>query len=549
MNGFVDEAIIEVASGSGGPGAVHFRREKHVPRGGPDGGDGGRGGDVVFTVSPHLKTLSHLKMRRIFKAEDGRPGGGQRKHGRDGANAEVKVPPGTLVRDPDSGEVLRDFAEDPGEPWVFQPGGLGGKGNTHFKSSTRQTPRFAQPGIEGRSARLKVELAIIADIGLVGLPNSGKSTLLSVLTNARPKIGSYPFTTRVPNIGVLRREEVEVVLADIPGIIEGASEGAGLGLKFLKHISRTRVLLYCLDLGDESCLQTVEVLQAELAAYDAELARKPRLLLGTKLDLEGAADRLELLARRFPADTVLGVSALTHAGLQGLADRLLLEAHGKADRGEDDGARTPGGDDTPGARGYAERRGRRAMRIAIIGGTFNPLHLGHLFLAEEVRAALGYDRVLFIPTNRPVHKEVKEEIGPERRLEMVRLAVAPYPHLGVDDVELGRGGASYTIDTIDQLEARHRPDGRLGMVIGDDLARRFDTWKEPALLASRVDLIVAHRESAERLEIGYPCRYIDNVRLPISSSLIRRRVKEGRPVRFLVPDAVLSFIEDHGLYR
>ncbi len=189
------------------------------------------------------------------------------------------------------------------------------------------------------------------------------------------------------------------------------------------------------------------------------------------------------------------------------------------------------------------------MRVAIIGGTFNPIHIGHLFLAEEVRAALGYERILFIPTNKPVHKQVREEIGPERRLEMVRLAVAPYPHLGVDDVELRRGGSSYTIDTIDLLEQRHRPDGKLGMVIGDDLARRFGTWKEPGVLAQRVDLIVAHRESGERLEIGYPCRYIDNVRLPVSSSLIRRRVRAGRPVRFLVPDEVLLYMERHGLYR
>ncbi len=329
MNGFVDEAIIEVVSGSGGPGSVHFRREKHVPRGGPDGGDGGRGGDVVFSVSPHLKTLSHLKMRRVFRAEDGRPGGGQRRHGRDGANAEIRVPPGTLVRDPGTGEVLRDFAENPQESWVFLPGGMGGKGNAQFATSTRQTPRFAQPGIAGRTARLQVELAIIADVGLVGLPNSGKSTLLSVLTNARPKIGNYPFTTRVPNIGVLRREEAEVVLADIPGIIEGASGGAGLGLKFLKHISRTRTLLYCIDLGDEDFLQAVGVLQAELAAYDEGLVRKPRLLLGTKLDLEGAAGRLAQLEAVCPDDPVLGVSALTRVGLQELANRLLLFAHGK----------------------------------------------------------------------------------------------------------------------------------------------------------------------------------------------------------------------------
>ncbi len=189
------------------------------------------------------------------------------------------------------------------------------------------------------------------------------------------------------------------------------------------------------------------------------------------------------------------------------------------------------------------------MRIAIIGGTFNPIHIGHLFLAEEVRAALGYDRVLFIPTNRPVHKEVQEEIGPQRRLEMVRLAVAPYPHLGVDDVELRRGGDSYSIDTIYQILRNHPAEGRLGMVIGDDLARNFHTWKEPETLANLVDLIVAHRETDARVEIGYPCLYIDNMRLPVSSSLIRRRIREGKPARFLVPEEVLRYIERNGLYR
>ncbi len=323
MNGFVDEAVIEVSSGSGGPGAVHFRREKYVPRGGPDGGDGGKGGDAVFFVSRHLKTLSHLKMRRVFRAEDGRRGGGQRKHGRDGADARIPVPPGTLLRDPETGQVLKDFGTGPEEPWVFLKGGIGGRGNWHFATPTRQTPRYAQPGLPGQSARLQAELAIIADIGLVGLPNSGKSTLLSVLTNARPKIGSYPFTTRVPNIGVLRRDETEVVIADIPGIIEGASEGAGLGLKFLRHISRTKTLLYCVDLGEAGAEQTVEVLSKELAAYSEELAGKPRILLGTKLDLQEAPQRLVRLGERYAGEQVLGVSALTRTGLPELAERLL----------------------------------------------------------------------------------------------------------------------------------------------------------------------------------------------------------------------------------
>lgn len=329
MIGFVDEAVIEVASGSGGPGSVHFRREKFVPKGGPDGGDGGKGGDVVFVLSRHLKTLSHLKMKRSFRAENGRPGAGNRRHGRDGRDAVIPVPPGTLIRDPQTGEVVKDFADDSEVSWVFLKGGAGGKGNWHFATPTRQVPRYAQPGLPGLTVRVQVELNLIADVGLVGFPNAGKSTLLSVLTNAHPKIGSYPFTTRIPNIGVLRRDDREALLADIPGIIEGASQGAGLGLKFLKHVSRTRALLYCIDLGDPGCLPTVQVLEAEMRAYSAELARKPRTILGTKLDLDGASERLQGLRDRYPRERVLGVSALSRLGLREL-EAHLLEMAGKS---------------------------------------------------------------------------------------------------------------------------------------------------------------------------------------------------------------------------
>jgi nicotinate-nucleotide adenylyltransferase len=189
------------------------------------------------------------------------------------------------------------------------------------------------------------------------------------------------------------------------------------------------------------------------------------------------------------------------------------------------------------------------MRVAIIGGTFNPVHIGHLFLAAEVRAAFGYDRILFIPAHHPVHKKVVEEIGPQRRLEMVRLAIRPYPWLGVDDVELRRGGNSYTIDTIHQITRPLTLDGRLGMVIGDDLAANFHTWREPRALAELVDIIVAHRTAEERIDMGYPHRYVDNLRLPVSSTLIRERLREGRTVRFLVPEEVLDYIEGHQLYR
>ena len=323
MDRFVDEALIEVSSGDGGPGSVHFRREKFIPRGGPDGGDGGDGGSVRFIVRLNLKTLSHLAMQRVFRAESGRPGGGQRMHGRDGRDVEIALPPGTLIKDAESGRLLADLPAG-GDPWLFLQGGRGGKGNWHFRSPTRQAPRYAQKGLPGATRRLVVELNLIADVGLVGQPNAGKSTLLAALTNARPKIAPYPFTTRNPYIGVMRGGDSELIIADIPGIIAGASDGAGLGLRFLKHVNRTRVLAFLIDLGEAEPGAALEVLRRELAAYDPALLSRPRLLVGTKLDLAGSGQRLRELERSAGGERVLGISAWSRQGLEELA-RALVE--------------------------------------------------------------------------------------------------------------------------------------------------------------------------------------------------------------------------------
>jgi GTP-binding protein len=322
-NRFVDEASIEVSSGDGGAGVVHFRREKYVPKGGPDGGDGGDGGDVLFVVRRDLKTLSSLKLRRLFRAESGRPGGAQRRSGRRGRDAVIAVPPGTLVRDRETGELLRDLS-DLGDSWLFLKGGRGGKGNARFATSVRQAPRFAEPGGKGQIRRLLVQLALIADVGLVGKPNAGKSTLLSVLTNCRPRIAAYPFTTKSPNVGVLAAGEGQLVVADIPGIIAGASHGAGMGLRFLRHVSRTGLLAFLIDLGDAEPEGVYGMLVQELSAYDPGLLEKPRLLIGTKLDLEGAHARLGGLRSALPGERVIGVSAWSGEGLEELR-RLLME--------------------------------------------------------------------------------------------------------------------------------------------------------------------------------------------------------------------------------
>jgi GTPase len=322
VNGFVDETTIVVSSGSGGDGAVSFRREKYVPRGGPDGGDGGKGGDVLFVVKSNLKTLSSLKLKRLFKAADGGRGTGQKMHGKDGADVCISVPPGTVLRDKKNEEPVADLTRE-GETFVLLRGGRGGKGNSHYATSINRAPRYAQKGIEGQTVELKVELHLIADVGLVGLPNAGKSTLLSVLTNARPLIADYPFTTRQPSLGLLRLPEKDVILADIPGVIEGASQGRGMGLRFLRHIERCAALLYLVDLSQPDCPTAVHVLENELAAYAHVLTTRPRVIVGTKQDLPEAQDGMEALRSAFPGESILGISSFSREGLAELKKAIL----------------------------------------------------------------------------------------------------------------------------------------------------------------------------------------------------------------------------------
>lgn len=326
---FVDETIIEVSSGHGGRGAVSFRREKYVPKGGPDGGDGGRGGDVVFETSRSLKTLSYPALKHSFHAEDGLPGGKKKLHGRDGKPVVIEVPPGTVIRDAETNRIIKDLKDT--ERWTFLHGGKGGKGNRHFASSVNQAPRYAQPGLPGESVRLKIELNLIADIGFVGKPNAGKSTLLSVLTEARPKIAAYPFTTKEPNLGVMREAHAEIVLADIPGLIEGASHGAGLGFRFLKHISRTTILAFLVDLSAEDFLEAFPMLKEELEVFDKNLSRKRRLVVGTKADMPETRGRAEALQESLAGETVVAVSSFSHEGIEGLRRRFVrmtVEAKG-----------------------------------------------------------------------------------------------------------------------------------------------------------------------------------------------------------------------------
>ncbi len=335
MGKFADTITIQIHAGNGGAGSVSFRREKYIPKGGPDGGDGGAGGNVIIYADRRYYNLSHLYRDRVYRAEQGKAGSGNHKHGRDGQDLRIAVPPGTEVVDFETGEQLADLTVEDVE-FVVATGGIGGKGNSHFKSSTFQTPRFAQPGMPGEEKRIVLNLKLIADIGLVGLPNAGKSTLLAMLTNARPKIADYPFTTLIPNLGILEYGNSVYKLADIPGIIEGAHRGLGLGLSFLQHIERVRVILFLIDITADDPEYNFELLCSELKSYNESLAERDHIVVLTKTDLVDTAV-IEEKSRLFK-ETVIPVSAMSGYNLDALlsaVDSLMEKGNAAKDPDEE----------------------------------------------------------------------------------------------------------------------------------------------------------------------------------------------------------------------
>ena len=320
---FIDEATIRVTGGNGGNGCVAFRREKFVPRGGPSGGDGGRGGSVFIESNEHLNTLLKFRYKREFSAERGRHGEGSNKHGRDGEDLVIAVPAGTVVYNDSTGERVFDF-DAPGERFLAAEGGRGGRGNARFATSTHQAPRRADPGRPGQERVLRLQLKLLADVGLVGFPNVGKSTLISRLSAARPRIADYPFTTLEPHLGVVEIDpDRTFVMADIPGLIEGAHEGKGLGIRFLKHVERTRLLVHLIDVAETSDRDPREdyrVILAELESFSPEVAGKPMLLVASRVDAAGDGRRLQSL-RRFAEERrerLYEISGVTGQGLDGL---------------------------------------------------------------------------------------------------------------------------------------------------------------------------------------------------------------------------------------
>ena len=321
---FIDLATIWLHAGKGGDGAVSFHREKFVAAGGPDGGDGGRGGDIIFVADDHLSTLMDFRYKRKYVAGNGMDGQGKRCSGKDGEDMIIKVPRGTVVRDAETQEIICDMSET--DRFVLAKGGNGGWGNKHFATPTRQVPRFAKAGLPGQERQVILELKLLADVGLVGFPNVGKSTLLSVVSRAQPKIANYHFTTLFPNLGVVWVEDgVSFVMADIPGIIEGAHNNRGLGHEFLRHITRCKVLVFVLDMAGSEGRDPIEDLQnlrTEIKLYSEDLAKQPWFVVANKMDLEGAEENLVNFRMRFPKVDVIPISALNGDGISRLRNRL-----------------------------------------------------------------------------------------------------------------------------------------------------------------------------------------------------------------------------------
>lgn len=320
---FIDSAKIFVRSGKGGDGIIHWRREKFIPKGGPDGGNGGTGGDVIIRADKQINTLLDFRYNKKFIAKPGNPGEGSNKEGRSAEPITVKVPVGTLIRNAETGELIIDITED-GQEFVIAKGGRGGKGNWVFRSPTNQAPRVCTPGAPGEEYHLELEMKLLADIGLVGFPNAGKSTLISTISAAKPKIADYPFTTLVPNLGMVYfQENKSFVVADIPGLIEGAHEGKGLGIQFLKHIERTKALLYLVDCTSEDIKEDLKVLKNELKQFSADLPKKKSIIAITKMDIADDATKKALKKLKFPKSTVVHyISAATNDGISDLVESM-----------------------------------------------------------------------------------------------------------------------------------------------------------------------------------------------------------------------------------
>jgi len=560
---FVDEATIVVIGGDGGNGCLSFRREKFVARGGPNGGDGGKGGSVILQADPSVSTLLAFRYQPQHRGPRGRHGEGSNKTGRSGEDRIVKVPVGTVVLDEDGVRCLADL-DEADATFVAASGGRGGRGNARFATSTNRAPTRHDPGSPGEERSLRLELKLLADVGLVGLPNAGKSTLISRISAAHPKIADYPFTTLEPHLGVVDRgDHRSFVVADIPGLIEGAHEGAGLGLRFLRHIERCSLVLHLVDptgsMGDP--VAALDTIDAELSQYGTALADKPQIVVVTKADATQDSSVVERLRDRAEQ---LGRPCVIISSVAGTGIKELIRATGDAlDRLRSATAHPVATDEDRPATGHDE------TVVGVLGGTFDPVHDGHLAIARRVLERTGLTRVLILPSGVPPHKQSRLVSPARHREAMLRLAVEGEPGLEICTAEIDSGEVGYTIDTMRRLRDGTPPVVPV-FIMGMDSLVELPTWKEFRSLIREFDLIAVDRPDSDdparpldREVAGAIAELPDEAEprwrggriyrlrippIPISSSGIRAAVARGDGMSGLVPPAVARYIHANSLY-
>jgi GTPase len=623
----IDHVEITVRAGNGGNGSVGFRREMYVPFGGPDGGDGGKGGDVIIKADRSMDNLRFYRQKNTYKAENGQNGAGRKKFGSDGKELVLSVPPGTVITeiDADGQEVTLGDLENEGDSIIIAAGGKGGYGNVHFKSSVNQAPRIAQKGEEGEERNIRLEMRLIADAGIIGYPNAGKSTLLSRASAAKPKIASYPFTTLEPILGVVEVGYDNFVIAEIPGLIEGAHLGKGLGHDFLRHAMRTRVVVHLVSGDSKSPIDDLVKVNNELALFDPTLGKKPQIVAVNKIDIPEVLEVLDVIKSDFAAAGIKPhyISAETGEGVKELmaevnavlkqltVDEKPAEEVVKVFRPQPKEPRirveregdvfvlhVPGLDRMMSGQGATanelrwqlnlqleklgvnkalEKAGIRAgdrvrcgdlswewsrtdqekQKIGILGGTFDPIHLGHIMIVEEVKQSLNLSEVLVIPAGQPQTRQ-GETITPAReRLEMAELALAGKKDIKISNIEIERKGPSFTVDTLIELKNKYKGTD-LYFVLGWDSLEQIPTWHEPSRIINLCYLVAVPRPGFKRpslrsLEGVLPgitekVIFMENPKIDISATEIRERVGRGESIDHLVPETVAAYIKKHKLY-
>ena len=657
---FIDKVHIEVKAGDGGSGCVSFRREAHVPKGGPDGGDGGRGGNIVLRADSNVSTLIDYRFTHHFKAERGMHGQGSKKSGKSGEDVILKVPVGTVVHEYDShsgivGETIGDLKED-GQSLIVASGGIGGLGNTHFVTSVKRAPAFAQLGTPGEVREIELELKLMADCALVGMPSVGKSSIIACMSKARPKIADYPFTTLTPNLGVCKVFDDSFVIADVPGLIKGASVGKGLGHEFLRHIERASIILHVVDItgGFESRdpLQDYDVINSELEKYSNLLSNKLRLVVANKVDMcefdDVAKRNLERLKKRVFDDfkeqgrgsvknnlldgEVVCVSAITKRGIDDLKVKVYSLLSNIKDKNshelmkeeepdvvysydetstcddafkikrENEGWRVSGKKverlvyqtdwDNEEAVDYFQSRFKalgvedslfeagaingdeificdfsfnlyssvdtNVVKVGIFGGSFDPIHKGHIACAKAAFEHLGLDEIYFVPANISPFKSEKGKstFSSYDRLEMIKIAISNHNGFKVSDFELEKSGISYTSETLAHFKKAYDEKGinaQFYLIIGSDLISELPLWKNASRIARDARIICVTRPGVdifdvpqEVVEAGFKVDIVKAKSVDVSSSEVKEFIERGECDRTLLDDGVFDYLVDAG---